>query len=161
MNNIEKEQFNKICSYCIEKYQILNNGPTIASLIYQLCRYTDIDVPACQGILYVEINGYKRQYAHCFNVYNGQIIDASIYQFALINKSLEYLFPLYIIGDLPQHLEYKISNEIRYINMIKFKDEYLKSVLKEISDKKDFNIERFDINADAKKENIFMKILMQ
>lgn len=159
MKNTEKELFTNICSYCIKKYQILNNGPTIANLIYQLCRYMDIDVPACQGILYVEINGYKRQYAHCFNVYNAQIIDASIYQFALINKSIEHMFPLFIVGVLPEHLEYKISNEIKYNSMIKIRDEYLKHVLREISDEKESKIERFDITYDAKKENLFMEIL--
>ena len=159
MKKTEKELFTKICSYCIRRYQILSNGPIISSLIYQLGRYMDMDVPTCQGILSVEINGYKRQYTHCFNVYNGEIIDASIYQFALINKSIENLFPLFIVGALPQQLEYKISNEIKYINMIKFKDEYLKFVLSEILDEKESKIKRFDISADAKKENLFMTIL--
>lgn len=159
MKNTEKELFTKICSYCIEKYQITNNSPTIASFIYQLCRFIDIDVPACEGILYVEVNGYKRQYAHCFNVYNAQIIDASIYQFALVNKPLEQLFPLFIIDALPQHIEYKILDELKYKNMLKFKQEYLEYVLREVSDKKEFTINRFDIIADAKKENLFLKIL--
>lgn len=159
MKDTEKEIFTKICSYCIEKYQITNSSPTIASFIYQLCRYMDIDAPACEGILYVEVNGYKRQYAHCFNVYNAQIIDASIYQFALINKPLEQLFPLFIIEALPSHIEYKISNEIKYKNMLKFKHTYLEYVLREISDKKEVEIERFDIIVDSKKENLFMKIL--
>lgn len=159
MKNTEKELFTKICSYCIKKYQISNSGPIMASLIYQLYRYMDIDVPACQGILYVEINGHKRQYTHCFNVYNGQIIDVSIYQFALINKSIEHLFPLFIIGALPQHLEYKISNEIKYNSMMKIKDEYLKFILREVSDEKVPNIKRFDVITDAKKENLFMEIL--
>jgi hypothetical protein len=43
--------------------------------------------------------------------------------------------------------------------MLKFKDEYLKRVLREISDEKEFKIERFDITFDSKKNKLFMEIL--
>lgn len=63
-----------------------------------------MDVPAVEGLLFVENNGYKRQYAHCFNVCRSDIIEASIYQFALINNTIESLFPLYIVGSIPEFI---------------------------------------------------------
>lgn len=150
----EQELLKNICKYCVDKYQILNNAPILSSLIYQLCRKLEFDVPAVRGILQVDINGYKRQFAHCFNVYNGQIIDVSIYQFALTNKSIEHLFPIYIFGITPPHIEYSINSEFKYNLQFKFKDEYLTKALKEIKALGNVELKRLSLEEDCKKENI-------
>ncbi|AKN32549.1 hypothetical protein Ccar_17460 [Clostridium carboxidivorans P7] len=153
--NLEKSKMmDTICKYCISRYQVLNNAPILSSLIYQLGRKLQIDIPAIRGILYVEVNGYKRQYAHCFNVYNGQIVDSTIYQYALINKGIEHLFPLYVVGIAPSHIDYSINSEIKYECQFKFKDEYLSKILKDIKDSNDIKLERFSLLEDSKKETL-------
>lgn len=150
----EKKMLENVCKYCISKYQILNNAPILSSFIYQLGKKLQIDIPAVRGIIHVEVNGYKLQFAHCFNVCNGQIVDTSIYQYALINQRIENLFPLYIVGMTPDHIDYSISSEIKYKSQFRFKDEYLSKTLKEIKDLKHIELRRFSIIEDAKKENL-------
>jgi hypothetical protein len=101
----------------------MNSSRLISSLIYQCGRILEMDLIAVSGILYVEINGYKRQYAHCFNIYKSNIIDASIYQFAMMYQNVEEKFPLYVCTNIPEHIEYKIMDEIKYTTQLKFKKE--------------------------------------
>lgn len=127
----------------------------ISSLIYQCCRQLDMDVPAVEGLLSVEFNGYKRQYVHCFNVYKSNIIDASIYQFSLINKAIADLFPLYIVGNFTEHIEYSIVNEIKYENQIKFKKEIIEKIINESKSGNGIILNRFSELEDSKKKNLF------
>jgi hypothetical protein len=154
MNLKEKELIANICTYCINKYQILNNAPILSSFVYQLGRKLQIDIPVVRGILHVEVNGYKRHFAHCFNVYNGQIVDTCIYQYALINQCIEHLFPLYIIGMTPSHIDYSVSSEIKYESQFRFKDEYLSKTLKEIKSLNHIELKRFSMIEDCKKETL-------
>lgn len=114
-----------------------------------------MDVPAVEGLIFVEVNGYRRQYAHCFNVCGINIIDASIYEFALINKTIENLFPLYIVGNIPPHIEYSVMKEIKFQNQIKFKNHIIKKVIRESENYNNIYISRFSIFDDSKKENLF------
>ncbi|WP_081504350.1 hypothetical protein [Clostridium sp.] len=127
----------------------------MCSLIYQCCKELDMDVPAIEGLIFVEINGYRRQYAHCFNVCGTNIIDASIYEFALINKIIENLFPLYIVGNIPSHIEYSVMKEIKLQNQIKFKNDIIKKVIRESENYTNIDISRFSIVDDSKKDNLF------
>ncbi len=154
MNLKEREIIDNICLYCINKYQVLNNAPILSSFVYQLGRKAQIDIPAVRGILHVEVNGYNRQFAHCFNVYNGQVVDTSIYQYALINQCIEHLFPLYIVGMTPAHIDYSINSEIKYESQFRFKDEYLLKALKELKNFNSIELKRFSIIEDCKKENL-------
>ena len=149
------EIIESICKYCINRYQISNSAPIISSFIYQLCRELDMDVPAVQGILSVEVNGYKRQFAHCFNIYKCDIIDATIYQYAFMNKSIHSLFPIFIAGSVPQNIEYLIHNEIKLDYQIKFKKDYLNKVLHEIKHSNSISLKEFTLLEDSKKENLF------
>jgi hypothetical protein len=114
-----------------------------------------MDVPAVEGLLSVEVNGYKRQYAHCFNVYKSNIIDSSIYQFAVINKAIESLFPLYIVGSMPEHIEYSIMHEIKYDTQIKFKKNIINNILKSAKEEKNIVLHKFSLIEDSKKKNLF------
>lgn len=149
------ELIRSICKYCIKEYQILNNGPLISNFIYQLCREIDIVVPSVRGIVSVEIEGYKRQFAHCFNIYNSNIIDATIYQHALMNKSIENLFPIFVAGVVPENIEYIIYEEIKLDSQIKFKRDYLKKVLDEVYLNEDITLSKFNIIEDSKKKSLF------
>ncbi len=145
----------KLCSYCIGNYQVMGSARIMSSFIYQCGKILDMELMAVEGILYVEINGYKRQYAHCFNTYGSSIIDASIYQFALIYKKVEDKFPVYIAGSIPEHIEYKVTGEIKYNNQLKFSDYKLNTVINEVKQGYDFNIDRFSLIEDSKKNNLF------
>lgn len=156
MNNTEKMFLKNICKYCIDKYTILNNGPLIASLINQLCNHVNMDVPAIQGIVRLHINdNYSRSFCHCFNVYNGCIIDASIYQYALIYRSIENLFPTYIVQNTPEYMDYIIDNKMSTKHKVKFSEKVLESILKDISGKNLPDIKRFNLVEETKKENLF------
>lgn len=151
----EMDMIKSICNYCINRYQILNSAPIISSFIYQLCRELDIDAPAVQGILSIEVNGYKRQFAHCFNKYKFNIVDATIYQYAFINKSIDHLFPILVIGNTPDNIEYSIHNEIKWDSQIKFRKDYLHKVLNEIKQSSNITLKKFTLLEDSKKENLF------
>lgn len=151
----EMEIIRSICKYCTNSYQISNSAPIMSSFIYQLCRELDIYVPAVRGILSVEVKGYKRQFAHCFNIYNCDIIDATIYQYAFINKSIDILFPVFVAGNVPENIDYLIHNEIKLDSQIKFKKDYLNRVLDEIKQIDNINLKKFNLLEDSKKENLF------
>lgn len=151
----EMEIIRSICKYCINRYQISNSSPILSSFIYQLCKELDIYVPAVRGILSVEVKGYKRQFAHCFNIYKCDIIDATIYQYAFINKSIDDLFPVFVAGSVPENIDYLIHNEIKLDSQIKFKKNYLNKVLNEIKQIDNINLKKFSLLEDSKKENLF------
>ena len=153
--NKDMNLFHNLCKYIMGNYQVMNSSRMIASLIYQCCRELGMDVPAVEGLIFVEVNGYKRQYAHCFNVQRTTIIDASIYEFALINKIIEDLFPLYIAGNIPSHIEYSVMTEIKYENQSKFKKDIINRIIKESQDYSDIIINRFSVVEDNKKKNLF------
>lgn len=151
----DREFFENLCKYCIKNYQVMNSSRMMASLIYQCCKKLGMDVTAVEGLMFIEVNGYKRPYAHCFNVYKSNIIDASIYQFALMNKAIENLFPLYILGSVPDHLEYSIMKEIKRGSQIKFKDHIIEGIIREVKGENNIVLNRFSINEDSKKKNLF------
>lgn len=151
----EMEIIRSICKYCINRYQISNSAPILSSFIYQLCRELDIYVPAVRGILSVEVKGYKRQFAHCFNIYKCDIIDATIYQYAFINKSIDTLFPVFVAGSVPENIDYLIHNEVKLDSQIKFKKDYLNKVLDEIKQIDNINLKKFSLLEDSKKEDLF------
>lgn len=160
MNNMSDEELlRKICLYCINKYEIMNSSRMISSLIYQCGRILEMDLTAVEGILYVEINGYKRQYAHCFNVYRSSIVDASIYQFAMMYKNVEDSFPLYISVNLPENIEYKVMHEIKYETQLKFERELLIKIISEAAGGDDFSENRYSLTDDSSKENLFSLIM--
>ncbi|MDD3224438.1 MAG: hypothetical protein PHX70_07020 [Clostridium sp.] len=146
----------KLCAYCISNYTVASSGRLISTLIYQCGRKLDFDISAVEGILYVEINGYKRQYAHYFNVYKSSIIDASIYQYALIYKNVEDRFPLYVAGDnMPSNIEYSIRGEINYFSQFKFKDYMLDKIIENAYNNDIIIPKRFSNIEDGKKKNLF------
>lgn len=153
--NKDMTLFHNLCKYIIKNYQVMNSGKIISSLVYQCSKEIGRDVPAVEGLVFVEINGYKRQYAHCFNTMGIDIIDASIYELALINRKIESLFPLYITGSIPPHIEYSIIREITYDNQIKFNKSIIEKIIMESKDYDHIIINRFSENEDSKKENLF------
>jgi hypothetical protein len=155
MNNNEKNAVKNICKFCLTNYQIQGSSRLISSLIYQLCREMGIDAPAVEGILYVDIKGHRRPFSHCFNVINCDIIDCTIYSYALANKSISELFPAYIIGTPPDHLDYVIDKEIKPDSQFKFQKHYLQDIISQLDNYSDVKIERFTEYEDAKKQNLF------
>ncbi|MHC6179473.1 hypothetical protein ACYUJ6_06395 [Clostridium sp. JNZ X4-2] len=156
MKNFEKTFLKSICEYCIGKYMILNNGPLIASFIRQLCRYVDMDVPAMHGLIHIRINEtYSRSFAHCFNICNGIIVDASIYEYALTNKAISHLFPTYVLSSVPEHMDYIIHGELTLNSQFKFRDKFLKNTLENIKNNNFEPVKRFTLIEDSKKENLF------
>lgn len=153
--NDEKKFLIKICKYCISNYQILNSAPIISDFIYELCKEVDLYVPPAHGIITLEINDIKKQFSHCFNIYNSMIVDASIYGLALINKSLVSLLPLYIVGYPSSAIDYHIYAGAKHKSQIKFDSSYLKKVLHEIDNISDIDIDKFDNLYDSKKQNLF------
>ena len=158
-NNNDFEFLEKLCQYCISNFQVINSSKLISSLIYQCGRILDMDLTAVEGILYVEINGYRRQYAHCFNIYNSNIIDASIYQFALMYMKVENNFPLYTNTNIPLHIEYKVLNEIKYDSQLKFNDGLLRKIIQEVAGFNNFSGNRFSLKDDSSKEDLFRLII--
>ncbi|MGE5628311.1 MAG: hypothetical protein ACM3X7_09365 [Solirubrobacterales bacterium] len=144
-----------ICKYCLVNFEISNSSRLMASLVHQLSRELDIDVPAVEGLMYLDIHGSRRPFAHCFNLFNSNIVDSTIYSYALMNKSLEDLFPLFITGTPPEHLDYVVQREIKYEKQHKFKKEFLVSILSELPKYSNVEIKRFNEYEDGKKKNIF------
>ncbi|WP_446899094.1 hypothetical protein ACSVC9_04135 [Clostridium sp. LBM24168] len=158
MDKYRRNFFKKLCKYCIDNYTISNSGPIISSLIYSLCKYLDIDAMAVRGILTIHINEkYSKNFAHCFNTYNGIIIDASIYQYAIMNKKIEHLIPIYIVESIPYHIEYTIQKEIPEDYRFKFSHRFLENLIIKIQamDEKNIVPERFDLTEDSRKQNLF------
>lgn len=144
-----------LCKYCINNYQILNNGPILSSFIYQVCKEIDLDVPVVRGILGIEVNGIKREFAHCFNLYNGDIIDATVYQYALMYKSLQYKLPLYVSGNTSDKIEYEIGKELKYSEQVKFDKLILQRVVNSIKTTNINEPEYFNEIDDSKKKSLF------
>lgn len=155
MDSREKIFFGNLCKVCISNYQILNSSNLVSALVSQVARLKGIDVPFMNGILYVEISGRKRSYAHCFNMYKGQVIDASIYGHALFNKNYEELFPLYIVGNEPDHIEYYVLSEVHLDSQFKFQKDFLESIIYKIDNYKHTKIKRFNEIEDSRKKNLF------
>lgn len=155
MNNCERSFFEGLCKMCISNYQILNNANMVSTLISQICRIKEMDVPFVKGILYVNVNNYKREYAHCFNMYRGNVIDASIYQYAIMNRNISKLFPTYIIGNEPDHIEYMVMSEVKYDSQFKFDKEFLNKLLHNIDEYTYMKIPQFNEIDDSKKKNLF------
>lgn len=153
--NKDMNLFHNLCKYIMKNYQVMNSSKITSGLIYQCCRELEMDVPAVEGLVFVEVNGYKRQYAHCFNAQGTTIIDASIYEFALINKIIEDLFPLYIAGNVPAHIEYSIIKEIKYENQSKFNKDIINRIIEESQNYGDMIVNRFSMIEDSKKKNLF------
>lgn len=153
--NKDMSLFHNLCRYLMTNYQVMNSSRIMCSLIYQCCKEFGMDVPAVEGLIFVEVNGYRRQYAHCFNVCGTNIVDASIYEFALINKTIENLFPLYIVGNIPSHIEYSVMKEIKFQNQTKFNNDVIKNIIRESENYNNIKINRFSMFDDSKKENLF------
>ncbi|AYD40571.1 hypothetical protein D4Z93_08525 [Clostridium fermenticellae] len=153
--NNKRDFLTKICKYCVSTYQISNSAPIISDFIYYICKEVELDVPQVHGTVTLQINGSKKQFSHCFNVYNSIIVDASIYSLALINKSLTELLPLYIVGYPPYEIDYHIYTSIRHIPQVKFDQLFLNKVLSEIDNIPDINISKFNSTDDSKKTNLF------
>jgi hypothetical protein len=155
MNIDERKTIESLVKYCLLNFQIRGGSRIISSFIYQVLRELDIDAPAVEGIFYVEMEGRPRPFVHCFNVRGCDIIDASVYGFALLNRAVEDLFPLYIIGTPPDHMDYYITKELKPGSQYHFKKEYLHSVISELGDYRDRSIERFDDLSDSMKQDLF------
>lgn len=156
MNKSDKDILKKICEYCITNYSISNSSPIISSLIYELCKFHNIDAIPVQGIITICINNiYSRSFAHCFNVYDGIIIDASIYEYALINKRIEHLIPMYIVDHIPYHIEYSIQNPMSEDYRFKFSKEFLSTISNNIKFMDHIHLKRFNLTNDSKKQNLF------
>jgi len=151
----ERKIIECVVRYCLANFQIRGGSRIIASFIYQLLRELDIDAPAVEGIIYVEMKGRQRPLVHCFNVRGCDFIDASVYSFALINKAVGDLFPLYIVGTPPDHISYYITKELKPDSQYQFKKEYLHSVISELCTYQDRSVERFDDLSDSKKQDLF------
>lgn len=131
----------------------------MSSLIYQCGRILEMDLTAVEGILYVEINGYVRQYAHCFNVYKSSILDVSIYQFAMLYKNVADRYPVYICENLPSYVEYKVMHEIKYETQLKFEYKLLTKIIDEVERYENLSEKRFSLKDDNSKQNLFELIM--
>lgn len=153
--NTDINTIKNICRYCLVNFETCHSSRLMSSLIYQICKELDIDVPAVEGLMYVNINGCRRPFAHCFNIYHGAIIDSTVYSYALMNKSIEGLFPLFIAGTPPDHMDYVVHGEIKYNFQHKFKVQLLDSIISQLDQYSDIEIKRFDEFEDARKKNLF------
>lgn len=155
MNTDERRTVENLIKYCLLNFQIKGCSRMISSFIYQVLKELDIDAPAVEGIIYVEINGRQRPFAHCFNARSCDIIDGSVYGFALLNKAVGDLFPLYILGDPPDHMEYCITKEIKPASQCQFRKEFLACVISQLDSLSYIQVERFDDLADSLKQDLF------
>jgi len=158
MNTAERNIIENSVKYCLLNFKIRGNSRIIASFLYQLLKRQGIEAPAAEGLVYVEIKGLRRPFAHCFNVKSCDIIDGSIYSFALINKTISDLFPLYIVGTPPEHIDYFVSKEIKPESQFIFKNELLDSIISTLHEYQGIRPERFDDLSDSKKQDIFYKL---
>ena len=155
MNINERKIIESLVKYCLVNYRTRGSSRIISSFIYQVLREMDIEAPAVEGIFYVELKGRPRPFVHCFNIISCDIIDASVYGFALLNKAVEDLFPLYIIGTPPDHMDYYITKELKPDSQYKFKKEFLHSIISELGAYKGRSVERFDDLSDSRKQDLF------
>jgi hypothetical protein len=155
MNIDERRTVENLIKYCLLNFQIKGCSRMISSFIYQALKELGIDAPAVEGIVYVEINGRTRPFVHCFNVISCDIIDGSVYGFALLNKAVGDLFPLYVIGNPPDHMDYCITKEIKPASQYQFRKEFLASVISELDSLSGIRLERFDDLTDSRKQDLF------
>lgn len=155
MNQEEKIFFQNLCKICVSNYEILNSSDLLGALVSQVSRLKGFDVPFIKGLVYVKIKNYKMNYAHCFNMYKGQVIDAAIYGYALLNKNLQELFPLYVVGNEPEHIEYSVISEKYLDSQFKFNEDFLRDILYNVDNYKDTRIKRFNEIEDSRKKNLF------
>lgn len=155
MNSEEKNFFQNLCEICVSDYQVLNSSDLVSALISQVSRLKGIDVPFIRGILYVQIKNRRRNYAHSFNIYKGQVIDAAIYGHALLNKNFQELFPLYVVGNEPEHIEYSVISEVYLDAQFKFNEDFLRNIIYKIDNYRATNIKRFNEIEDSRKKNLF------
>jgi hypothetical protein len=155
MNIDERKTIESLVKYCLVNFKIRGGSRIISAFIYQVLRELDIDAPAVEGIFYVKMKGRPRPFVHCFNVSGCDIIDASVYGFALLNRAVEDLFPLYIIGTAPDHMDYYITKELKPGSQYQFKKQYMHRVISELGDYRDRSLERFDDLSDSMKQDLF------
>lgn len=158
MNTAERNIIENSVKYCLLNFKIRGNSRIIASFLHQLLKRQGIEAPAAEGLVYVEIKGLMRPFAHCFNIMSCDIIDGSIYGFALINKTISDLFPLYIVGTPPGHIDYYVNKEIKPETQYIFKNGFLDSVISLLHEYEELKPERFDDLYDSKKQDIFYKL---
>jgi len=155
MDTSQRQTVENLLKYCLLNFQIRGGSRIISSFIYQVLRELDIDAPAVEGIIYVEIKGHPRPFAHCFNVSSCDIIDGTVYGFALLNKAVADLFPLYIIGNPPDHMEYCVTKELKPASQFQFRKEYLEKVISELDLYHNASVERFSDISDSRKQDLF------
>lgn len=156
MDESKKNFLKNICKYCINNFIISNSGPIIPSLIYELCKFLDMDAMAVRGILTIHINNqFSRSFAHCFNICDGIIIDSTIYQYAIMNRQIEHIIPMYIVENFPYYIDYTIQNELPQTCYFKFSEKFLKNTIRKLQSNEYPNPKKFDIIQDSKKHNLF------
>lgn len=144
-----------LLKYCLVNFQTRGSSRLLSAFIYQVLRELDIDAPAVEGVVYVEIMGHARPFAHCFNAHGCDIIDGSIYSLALINKAVGRQFPLYVAGDPPDHMEYCITGELKSGSQPQFGSEFIQAVISALASYSDVEVDRFDELADSAKKDLF------
>lgn len=155
MNTSQRQTVESLLKYCLLNFQIRGGSRIISSFIYQVLRELEIDAPAVEGIVYVEIKGHPRPFAHCFNVSSCDIIDGTVYGFALLNNAVSDLFPLYVLGNPPDHMEYCATKEIKPDTQYKFRKEHLEKVISELDSYRDAALGRFSDLEDSRKQDLF------
>lgn len=155
MNTDERRSVENLIKYCLVNFQTRGSSRLLSAFIFQVLRELDIDAPAVEGMIYVEINGHSRPFAHCFNASGCDIIDGAVYSFALINKAVGGQFPLYVVGDPPDHMEYCITKEFRSSSQPQFSIEFIQTVISELDSYSDVEVERFDELTDSAKKDLF------
>lgn len=156
MNKSEKIFLRDTCIYCIKNYSILNSSPIISSLIYQICKMSNIDCMPVRGIVKIRINqNITRTFAHCFNVGDGIIIDASIYEYAIMHKQISDSIPFYVVENIPCSIEYIVESELPRNHQFNFPDTFLKNIIKNIKSAKKLSLYKFNMIDDSKKSNLF------
>lgn len=155
MNTDERRTIENLIKYCLLNFQIKGCSRLISSFIYQVLKELDIDAPAVEGMIYVEIKGRQRPFVHCFNVRSCDIIDGSVYGFALLNNAVGDLFPLYILGTPPDYMDYSITKEIKPASQCQFRKDFLADLISELDSYSGIQVERFDELSDSRKQDLF------
>ncbi|MBV4415549.1 hypothetical protein [Clostridium tyrobutyricum] len=156
MDTNKKRFLKNICKYCVSNYMVSNSSPIMSSLIYHICKFLDMDSMAVQGIVTLHINEFSsKSFAHCFNVCDGIIIDASIYEYALINRRISHIIPMYIVDSIPYNISYTVQNEIPIDYRFKFSNKFVNNIINEIKFVDDIYLGKFNLIDDAKKKNLF------
>jgi hypothetical protein len=155
MNTDERRVIENLIKYCLVNFQTRGSSRLLSAFIYQVLRELDIDAPAVEGLIYVEIKGQSRPFAHCFNARGCDIIDGAVYSFALINKAVGSQFPLYVVGDPPDHMDYFITGEFKSASQPQFSMELIQAVISELDSYSAVEVERFGDLSDSAKKDLF------